>query len=98
MLKYRGGNISPETRRNAPGKDIKQLPNGTYWYHGKVGILPQLQMDLAYARNKAKAQMKKHKPGSNEYAGFNALQLAYKRAAASCYGLMGMEGNGELIW
>ena len=23
------------------------------------------------------------------------MQLAYKRAAASCYGLMGMEGNGE---
>ena len=52
-------------------------------------------MDLADARNKAKAQMKKHEAGSNEYAGFNALQLAYKRAAASCYGLMGMEGNGE---
>lgn len=91
----RGGNISPETRRNAPGKDIKQLPNGTYWYQGKVGILPQLQMDLADARNKAKAEMKKHEASSNEYAGFNALQLAYKRAAASCYGLMGMEGNGE---
>lgn len=91
----RGGNISPETRRLEAGKDIKELPNGTFWYHGKIGVLPQLQMDLADARNKAKAQMKKHEAGSNEYAGYNALQLAYKRAAASCYGLMGMEGNGE---
>ena len=91
----RGGNISPDTLRDEPGKDIKELPNGTFWYQGKIGVLPQLQMDLADARNKAKGEMKKHDPTSNEYAGYNALQLAYKRAAASCYGLMGHKGHGE---
>jgi DNA polymerase elongation subunit (family B) len=91
----RNENISRETKRNGPGEDIKELANGTFWYQGETGVLPQLQMDLADARNKAKEQMKKHEPGSNGYAGFNALQLAYKRAAASCYGLMGTEGHGE---
>ena len=91
----RGANISPDTLRDGPGKDILELGNGTYWYQGKRGVLPQLQIDLADARNYAKKQMKKHEPGSNEYAGYNALQLAYKRAAASCYGLMGHKGHGE---
>jgi DNA polymerase elongation subunit (family B) len=91
----RMGNISPETLRSEPGEDILELPNGTFWYQGERGVLPQLQMDLADARSDAKVEMKKHDPSSNEYAGFNALQLAYKRAAASAYGLMGHTGHGE---
>jgi len=52
-------------------------------------------MDLADARNAAKAEMKKHEAGTSEHAGFNTLQLAFKRAAASVYGLMGHTGHGE---
>ena len=91
----RGNNISPETIRFSTGEGIRELGNGTYWYQGKRGVLPQLQMDLADARNAAKAEMKKHAPESSEYAGFNTLQLAFKRAAASVYGLMGHTGHGE---
>ena len=91
----RGNNISPETQREGPGDDIKELDNGTFWYQGKRGVLPQLQMDLADARNHAKANMRLYDPSSKEYAGFNTLQLAFKRAAASVYGLMGHTGHGE---
>tara|TARA_R110000851_G_scaffold220568_3_gene373358 strand:+ start:7583 stop:9811 length:2229 start_codon:yes stop_codon:yes gene_type:complete len=91
----RAHNISPDTLRKEAGEGTVELPNGTHWDQTEMGVLPKLQVNLAEARNKAKAQMKKHEPGSNEYAGFNALQLAYKRAAASCYGLMGHKGHGE---
>ena len=76
-------------------EDFVTLENGTTWDQRTVGVLPQLQIDLAAARNDAKAEMKKHEPGSTEYAGFNTLQLAFKRAAASVYGLMGHTGHGE---
>lgn len=91
----RGNNISPETQREGPGDDIKELDNGTFWYQGTTGVLPQLQMDLADARNEAKGKMRLHHPSSREYAGYNTLQLAFKRAAASVYGLMGHTGHGE---
>tara|TARA_R100000329_G_scaffold109690_3_gene90140 strand:- start:6222 stop:8519 length:2298 start_codon:yes stop_codon:yes gene_type:complete len=91
----RGNNISPETIRYVVSDETRTLGNGSIWYQGKMGVLPQLQIDLAEARNNAKAQMKKHQPGSQEYAGFNTLQLAFKRAAASVYGLMGHVGHGE---
>lgn len=91
----RGNNISPETIRYEVGDETRTLGNGSIWYQGKMGVLPQLQIDLAEARNDAKAQMKKHEPASQEYAGFNTLQLAFKRAAASVYGLMGHTGHGE---
>lgn len=91
----RGNNISPETIRHEIGAETRTLGNGSTWYQGKMGVLPQLQIDLAEARNNAKAEMKKHEAGSQEYAGFNTLQLAFKRAAASVYGLMGHKGHGE---
>lgn len=91
----RGNNISPETIRYEVGDETRTLGNGSIWYQGKMGVLPQLQIDLAEARNSAKAEMKKHEPNSQEYAGFNTLQLAFKRAAASVYGLMGHTGHGE---
>tara|TARA_R110002110_G_scaffold35277_1_gene119291 strand:+ start:4339 stop:6651 length:2313 start_codon:yes stop_codon:yes gene_type:complete len=91
----RGNNISPETHVLNGGKNIKTLGNGTHWHQGVMGILPQLQMDLADARNEAKEKMKKYDTTSPEYAGFNTLQMAFKRAAASVYGLMGHKGHGE---
>lgn len=91
----RADNISPETIRFSDEGNVRFVKNGTYWSQDAVGVLPRLQMDLADARNQAKAEMKKHAPGSSEYAGFNTLQLAFKRAAASVYGLMGTTGNGE---
>lgn len=98
----RAYNISPETLIIDPEHDVTMnediaitLENDTAWDHRTVGVLPQLQIDLAAARNDAKAEMKKHEPESTEYAGFNTLQLAFKRAAASVYGLMGHTGHGE---
>ena len=91
----RADNISPETYVSRGGNNIKSLDNGTHWDQSTTGVLPQLQMDLADARNEAKAEMKKHDPSSTEYAGFNTLQLAFKRSAASVYGLMGHTGHGE---
>lgn len=91
----RGNNISPETQMDEDGDNIKTLGNGTHWHQGKTGVLPQLQMDLADARNEAKEKMKKYDTTSPEYAGFNTLQMAFKRAAASAYGLMGHKGHGE---
>jgi len=91
----RGNNISPEMIRQEPTEHTRTVGNGTHWDQRSMGVLPQLQIDLADARNAAKAEMKKHAPDSSEYAGFNTLQLAFKRAAASVYGLMGHTGHGE---
>jgi DNA polymerase I len=91
----RADNISPEMLRHEAGENTRAVGNGTHWSQDNVGVLPKLQMDLADARNEAKAEMKKHEPGSSEYAGFNTLQLAFKRSAASVYGLMGHAGHGE---
>ncbi len=74
----RADNISPEMLRHEAGENTRAVGNGTHWSQDSVGVLPQLQMDLADARNEAKAEMKKHEPGSSEYAGFNTLQLAFK--------------------
>jgi len=97
-----GHNISPETLRGKDGEcwvpmtdNILALENGTFWEQSEIGVLPELQIDLADARNAAKQEMKNHDPKSSEYAGFNTLQLAFKRAAASVYGLMGHTGHGE---
>jgi DNA polymerase elongation subunit (family B) len=91
----RADNISPEMLRHEAGENIRAVGNGTFWSQESIGVLPQLQMDLADARNAAKAEMKKHEAGTSEHAGFNTLQLAFKRAAASVYGLMGHTGHGE---
>tara|TARA_R110001632_G_scaffold29027_1_gene77201 strand:+ start:5672 stop:7960 length:2289 start_codon:yes stop_codon:yes gene_type:complete len=91
----RADNISPEMLRHEAGENVRAVGNGTFWSQESVGVLPQLQMDLADARNDAKAEMKKHEAGTSEHAGFNTLQLAFKRAAASVYGLMGHTGHGE---
>lgn len=88
-----GYNLCWTTKRDGPGKDIIEMENGSYWYQGEKGILPQIVDYLFDYRAICKENMRKAS-SKEERAAWNTTQSAVKRVMASLYGMCAHAGYG----
>ena len=88
-----GFNLCWTTKRDRPGEDVISLENGTHWYQGEKGILPQIVDYLFEYRDECKQKMRNAET-KEERAAWNTTQSAVKRVMASLYGMTAHSGYG----
>jgi DNA polymerase elongation subunit (family B) len=90
-------NMSPETLvKNNDYNNCYKLPNGIAFKKGKIGIVPEVLLELMKLRVEFKTEMKKYPFGVSEYESLYQQQEAIKILLNALYGALAYE-NFRLV-
>ncbi len=89
-------NLSPETLTNDKNlENCNKLPNGLIFKKDKIGIIPEVLLELMELRSQYKLEMKKFPFGTSEYESLDYQQTSIKVLFNALYGALAY-GNFRL--